>query len=318
MRGIFKSRCFVFLKSQKNSSKHHVSEASFFENLKLIVFNQSINQSITPLHYKFEITYITVHCFNIFYSPLINVLISVLTMTSFAAVLTTWMVLASSGAAVEAVDYMTTPLDYGVYEGGSQCAVDSQIGTGTVTYLAPLPNAEGSFCENSISQVPDENGDMLDITIYTKINIVSCDALEMTGMVFVDVYLCFDSVCGDCQDNLEPSKAQLILPSFDPLPAVDDCWGISSPSTLRTTLQQFATDVDIDAAGMYWTIFNDNSCIGDINVDESSSSSNTTSTADADVVEVDKMSDASVSGAVTTTTFFSATLAMVLLIVGSI
>jgi hypothetical protein len=240
-------------------------------------------------------------------------------MISFAAVLTTlWMVLASGVEAAAATDYMTTPLDYVVYEGGSQCSADSEIGTGTVTYLAPLPNAVGEFCENSISQMAatDNNGtDIIqDVTIYTKIKIVSCDALEITGMVFVDVYLCSDSVCGDCQDDVEPSKAQLILPSFDPLPVFDECWGISSPTTLRTTLQQFVSDSNIDAANTYWKIFHDNSCIGDSTTDTDTSDGD----ADSDGSEVETTPAASVSGGVAVTTFFSAALAMALLIAVSL
>ena len=85
---------------------------------------------------------------------------------------------------VEAVDVdyiMTTPLDYGIYEGGnntsdSPCSIDNQISTETVTYLAPLllPNSNnitddekysGSFCDSSISQMFDNsNGDIQNVT----------------------------------------------------------------------------------------------------------------------------------------------------------
>ena len=80
---------------------------------------------------------------------------------------------------VEAVDVdyiMTTPLDYGIYEGGnntsdSPCSIDNQISTETVTYLAPLllPNSnnitDDEKYSGSISQMFDNNnGDIQNVT----------------------------------------------------------------------------------------------------------------------------------------------------------
>jgi len=184
-----------------------------------------------------------------------------------ATVMITGFILASSSSTstvvVEAREYMTTPLNYGVYDGSSNCEGDT-IDEGTVKYLAPL-DTFGSYCENSVTSV-DANGDgiMVATEIYTKINVVSCDAYPTTGYVFVEVYLCYDSGCGDCEDDGGVAvSAQLILPDYEPYPDVDECWGMSSASTLRTTLTKFDAASDPDAVMAYWKIFADNSCIGE-------------------------------------------------------
>jgi len=179
--------------------------------------------------------------------------------------MTAWLVLVSSGTAL-AQGEMTFPLTFNVYQGSTRCNGDI-VDSGTITYLAPLPEP-GAFCENSITSVDsDGKGTMVDTTMYTKINIVSCDAYPVTGYVFMDVYLCYDSGCGNCEQV--PIAGQLILPTFNTgangpfTVSVDQCWGISSASAQMTTFQQFVDTADSDAIQTYWKTFASRSCIGD-------------------------------------------------------
>lgn len=156
---------------------------------------------------------------------------------------------------------MNTPLKFDVFSGSTGCDGEP-TDQGTTTYLAPMPQL-GSFCENSITAVDigDEQGTMVDTAMYTKINIVSCDAYDTTGYVFMDVYLCYDSSCGNCE--MVPIAGQLILPEYTPTPSVDECWSIASASAQVTTHQRFTSTANPSAVSTYWTIFAEHSCIGE-------------------------------------------------------
>lgn len=181
-------------------------------------------------------------------------------MVSISSLMFTGFLLATS-VSTGMAELMDVPLNYAVYNGGT--CDGEQIDQGTTKYLAPL-EATGSFCENSITSVDSGNGEMVMAEVYTKINVMSCDAYPTTGHVFVDVYLCYDSECGRCDDENGTAgiPAQLILPNYgSTYPDVAQCWGIAS--SMSTSSQRFDSLSDSGAVNAYWKIYADNSCIGD-------------------------------------------------------
>jgi len=168
----------------------------------------------------------------------------------------------------DAVMVMNDPLPFSLYSENTGC-LGNPISTGWITSVTAM--GEGAFCENTIQKT--ENGD--EIELYTKVVLTSCDPVPM-GYVFLDAFTCTDSDCSDCTDaaNL-PVSANLMLPKFEPLPAVDTCWGVQAESTGITVFNQFDASAKKKSVQNYWKVFTDNSCLKDTITTSSASSLNT-------------------------------------------
>lgn len=204
-------------------------------------------------------------------------------MTTRSTLLTLALVAATSNAASNVMD---TPIPFSIFPDGSDCGGGQKLAGGIISSVTPLAEF-GHFCENTIQFGSGVNNNQEETTVYTKVVLTSCDAMDF-GFVFLDAYTCSDAACSDCT-NVDgvPVPANLIVPQFKPLPAADACWGIKADSTGVTVFNQFEAGADKIAIDTYWNVYKDNSCLkdtvvvleGDAAKSVSSSSSSTTATA---------------------------------------
>lgn len=173
---------------------------------------------------------------------------------------------ANVGNAVAATS-INEPMNFKVYADNKkgECK-GNPLGRGTITSVTAM--GDGKFCENT-NQI-DDTGEKR--TVFTKVDLNSCDATAKMGAVFLDAYVCKDSSCALCTDvDGIPVAATMMLPNFEPLPAADSCWGIEASTTGITVLNQFDPSVGSDLTDKYWQLYFDNSCMKDTVVIDSGS-----------------------------------------------
>jgi len=167
-------------------------------------------------------------------------------------------------AAADAV--ITAPIPYTLYDGATDCAPTTQMGSGSVLSVNVIES--GSLCETVMESRAGEAA----IQTTNKIVVSDCDstAKATNGYVSVDTvyYACTDETCGDCDEG-NPLPYQLILPDYTTGLAVEEyvCWGLVSGesaniASAQKEIAKFEADHSEDVV-KYWAIYAENSCMSD-------------------------------------------------------